>query len=393
MNINFAPAPQQPGGIVDPNEVIRRQELARALQQRSGGIQDIESPWQGLAQVSDAVFGGINAKSAADGAKQNNQFLAEALGPAMQGNLPPEKLNQIMALDPKLGMQLVERQQEQAKAAEAKAQEDAQRQQVSAALRAMGATREADAFDARIIPAEKAYELLIAGEKQPDQPSYGLTPIPGQVGDKFGYAVLGTDGSFKPVDTGDFQPLDPRALNIEKAAGTAIGKGQGANELAAPGMAVALDQMDAKTDNILAEIDKAVGQVAWDSTGAVGQVMGALGGTKAYDLRSTAGTIKANLGFAELQAMRDASPTGGALGQVAVQELEALQSTLASLDPNQSDGQLLANLEKIKVLLERQKEFRRQAAGAKYSTPAPSGPNAPEGVWVYNPATGKLEQQ
>lgn len=170
MNINFAPVPQQPGGIVDPNEVIRRQELARALQQRSGGIQDIESPWQGLAQVSDAVFGGINAKSAADGAKQNNQFLAEALGPAMQGNLPPEKLNQIMALDPKLGMQLVERQQEQAKAAEAKAAEEAQKQQVSAALRAMGATQEADAFDAGIIPAAKAYELLIQGQEPPEAP-------------------------------------------------------------------------------------------------------------------------------------------------------------------------------------------------------------------------------
>lgn len=225
------------------------------------------------------------------------------------------------------------------------------------------------------------------------QPTYGLTPIPGQIGDKFGYGVLGTDGSFKPVATGDFQPLDPRALNIEKAAGTAIGKGQGANELAAPGMAVALDQMDAKTDNVLAKIDEALGQVSWDSSGAIGQAMGALGGTKAYDLRSTATTIKANLGFAELQAMRDASPTGGALGQVAVQELEALQSTLASLDPNQSEGQLKSNLETIKLLLERQKEYRRQAAGAKYGTPAPSGANAPEGVWVYNPATGKLEQQ
>lgn len=164
MNINFAPTPQQNGGIVDPNEILRREELARALQQRSSGIQDIESPWQGLAQMSDAVFGGIAGQRAASERSGNNKFLAEALGGAMQGDVSPEKLNQIMALDPDLGMQLYEQQQGRAKEAEAKAQEAAQKQQVSAALREMGATREADAFDAGIIPAAKAYELLIAGQ-------------------------------------------------------------------------------------------------------------------------------------------------------------------------------------------------------------------------------------
>jgi hypothetical protein len=58
-------------------------------------------------------------------------------------------------------------------------------------------------------------------------------------------------------------------------------------------------------------------------------------------------TIKANLGFQELAAMRAASPTGGALGAIAVQELVALQSTVASLDIGQSPAQLRANLDKI----------------------------------------------
>jgi hypothetical protein len=46
--------------------------------------------------------------------------------------------------------------------------------------------------------------------------------------------------------------------------------------------------------------------------------------------------------------MRDASPTGGALGQVAIQELVALQSTVGSLDIQQSPAQLRKNLNKVK---------------------------------------------
>ncbi len=196
---------------------------------------------------------------------------------------------------------------------------------------------------------------------------FGMTPIWGTFADgSAGYGVQGSDGNFHPVDTGDFKPMDPRSLYSERAAGSAEGKGIGLNTLNAPTAAVGVQQLDAKTDHVIDTIDKAIDQLSWDSTGLIGQTMGAFGGTKAYDLRKTAQTIKANLGFAELQAMRDSSPTGGALGQVAVQELEALQSTLESLDPNQSEDQLRKNLESVKLLLERQKQFRQQAYEAKY---------------------------
>ena len=45
--------------------------------------------------------------------------------------------------------------------------------------------------------------------------------------------------------------------------------------------------------------------------------------------------------------MREASPTGGALGQVAVQELEGLQSTIASLDIGQDEAVLRNNLAQV----------------------------------------------
>lgn len=83
------------------------------------------------------------------------------------------------------------------------------------------------------------------------------------------------------------------------------------------------------------------------TTGFWGNLLGNVPGTAAYDARALAQTIRANLGFDQLQAMREASPTGGALGQVAVQELEALQSTIANLDLAQSPDQVMSNLEAI----------------------------------------------
>jgi hypothetical protein len=104
----------------------------------------------------------------------------------------------------------------------------------------------------------------------------------------------------------------------------------------------------AQIGNTVGAIDTALGRATSFNTGLSGAVAGMIPGTGAYDLRQDVTTIKANLGFSELQKMREASPTGGALGAIAVQELEALQSTLRSLNPNQSQATIVANLEKVR---------------------------------------------
>jgi len=83
------------------------------------------------------------------------------------------------------------------------------------------------------------------------------------------------------------------------------------------------------------------------STAGVGGLIANVPATSARNLQAKLTTIKANLGFDRLQQMRDESPTGGALGQVAVQELIALQATVASLDQLQTPGELRKALEKI----------------------------------------------
>lgn len=67
-------------------------------------------------------------------------------------------------------------------------------------------------------------------------------------------------------------------------------------------------------------------------------------------------TLKANIAFGELTAMREASKSGGALGQVSDREGKLLQSALGSLDQGQSPEQFKAQLEKIKNSINKWKQ-------------------------------------
>jgi len=138
-------------------------------------------------------------------------------------------------------------------------------------------------------------------------------------------------------------------------------------------------------DRIVGKVDEAIPLVSNFTTG-FGSVTTYIPGTPGANLRATIETIKANLGFDRLQQMRDASPTGGALGQVAVKELDALQASVSSLDLNQSSERLRNNLEQIKTHYSRWRqaatgklpEEKRTEPGAGALTPstAPATPTA-----------------
>lgn len=86
---------------------------------------------------------------------------------------------------------------------------------------------------------------------------------------------------------------------------------------------------------------------ALEKTGLFNQATGFIPFTPGADLNALVDTVKANIGFEELNAMRQASPTGGALGQVAVRELEFLQAALGNLSIKQSPKQLRENLQGV----------------------------------------------
>ena len=83
------------------------------------------------------------------------------------------------------------------------------------------------------------------------------------------------------------------------------------------------------------------------TTGLGSRLLSGLPGSAALHAEAMAQTIRANVGFDTLQAMRDASPTGGALGQVSERELADLQATIGSLRLDQSPERIMATLDNI----------------------------------------------
>ena len=134
------------------------------------------------------------------------------------------------------------------------------------------------------------------------------------------------DGALEPI------PGGPADAKVGKEADALAKRQSGAVE---------------RANFVLSKVGDAIKQTGFTTTGAVGSIARNIPGTGGYDLNKTIDAIRANVGFGELQAMREASPTGGALGQVAVQELNMLQSVLGSLDTAQSQDQLLRSLYSI----------------------------------------------
>jgi hypothetical protein len=120
------------------------------------------------------------------------------------------------------------------------------------------------------------------------------------------------------------------------------------------GKATKFTQVVSPSIDLAIEIAEDPDNWATGKSGAFIEQLGRLSGgiisaeTSRLALTEQLTTIRANIGFDRLQKMRDESPTGGALGQVALQELYALQSSIAPLNPNMKDTELVASLNKVK---------------------------------------------
>lgn len=97
------------------------------------------------------------------------------------------------------------------------------------------------------------------------------------------------------------------------------------------------------------DIDRALeiikGAPGW--TTGLGAVLSSVPGTQAKSLSGLLQTIKANVGFDRLQQMRDASPTGGALGAINKTEMDLLQAVLGNLEQSLSAEDLTRNLQRV----------------------------------------------
>jgi hypothetical protein len=182
---------------------------------------------------------------------------------------------------------------------------------------------------------KKAGAMTINNNAQPSVPEYNKLPA-GYVYKRDANGQILIDDSGIPMAA----PIagGPAALEAEKAANAAKVK----------------QESTARSGNVVLEdIDRALEgleQGILPTSGPVGGALSNVPGTQAYDVGQLIETIKANSGFDRLQAMRDSSPTGGALGAINQSEMGLLQAAMGNLSQSQSAEQLKYNLERVKKI-------------------------------------------
>ena len=113
------------------------------------------------------------------------------------------------------------------------------------------------------------------------------------------------------------------------------------------------DQKQTQASVVNTAIDDALKLAATDDSttlifGPSGAAMSLVAGSARSDLEAYMKPIEADAAFSTLQAMREASKTGGALGQVSDKEIELLKNARGALSRSQSKEQFIQNLERYK---------------------------------------------
>ena len=218
-------------------------------------------------------------------------------------------------------------------------------------------------FDARNRKPQTKYEILTPQQKKslglPESGQYQRNATTGEIKKIAGanlpqmgnipqgyQVVVDTDANNRPLISMQPIPGSPQARELEQS--------QQAVRAGKRGKATKYTQIVSPSIDLAIEIAQDPENWATGKSGAFIEQLGRLSGgiisaeTSRLALTEQLTTIRANIGFDRLQKMRDESPTGGALGQVALQELYALQSSIAPLNPNMKDTELVASLNKVK---------------------------------------------
>ena len=155
-----------------------------------------------------------------------------------------------------------------------------------------------------------------------------------------------------------------------------------------------------RSARVLQSVDELEKKVSRATVGWGGTLLGKIPETDARDFAAEMNTLKANIAFGELTEMRNASKTGGALGQVSNIELGLLESSLGALDIGQSPENLKAQLAKIRNSINRWNEAKKLYADPDAKpepSPSPTPSPSPQGDQdkyrlIYEEAKRRLEK-
>ncbi|TEA78636.1 hypothetical protein [Allopusillimonas ginsengisoli] len=181
------------------------------------------------------------------------------------------------------------------------------------------------------------------------------------------------DGSFRPI-TNNGQPLMPTTIdpiaqgNVSYAqtAAKETAKADVARPTETNAALTSLQSTESSLDRMEQAATDLLGHPGVNRiTGYVGMFPNVPGG-EAADAQAMLENLKSQVGFSVLQAMREASKTGGALGAVSDKENEMLQNNLAALQNSQSPEQFRENVKKIVDFARGSKERLKQAYARQY---------------------------
>jgi hypothetical protein len=157
---------------------------------------------------------------------------------------------------------------------------------------------------------------------------YGLTPIWGQLPDgSFAYGVQGKDGTFKAVDTGDINPLDPRSLNEQRAYGAKVGGITGEATASAPG--------DIATGRVALDLVnqiKTSPELGWATGTSAGLGGNMVPGTGRFGFQNLVDQAKSGAFLTAIQEMRGLGALSNAEGQAATQAITRMNTALSTQD-------------------------------------------------------------
>jgi hypothetical protein len=146
-----------------------------------------------------------------------------------------------------------------------------------------------------------------------------------------------------------------------------------AREAKFPQATSALKTFESATDKLISDLEKLKNHEGLPSiTGILaGRAPGIT--AKGREAQALYDKILARGGFQELQNMRNASPTGGALGNVSNQEGTQLRQAFAALDRTQEAGSIKNEVDNLIESLKGSKGRVREAYDMTYDYKAPAG--------------------
>ena len=309
------------GTVPAQSEIDRQRNIAASLGQARQSAPPITHWLQGINQVAQSAVEGLTNRKASQGQELRQQAQTEALAGVIDWagfGLDPNIGRQLLTLNPELGNALLGMQIE-----------DQRAQQPEAYTLGPG--------QGRYVGDEQ-----IAFNEAPEGPQTIINNNVGSTGIDYGDPP--TDHVWQRDPEANEIVLDDRGAPVAIPVGPALADQQAAEDAAAAARNAELTSANI----VLEDIEKALELAGGWTTGFVGNLIGGIPGTPAYDLARTLDTIKANVGFDRLQEMRNNSPTGGALGQVSEMENRLLQSVLGNLERSQSREQFDANLNRLR---------------------------------------------